>query len=67
MLTMGLDIGSITSNIAFVYGEGPIYTKVSFTGYNAEKAWRNIFDKTLDRMQLKESSLSVSIRRWRKD
>jgi hypothetical protein len=45
MLTMGLDIGSITSNIDFVYGEGPIYMKVSFTGYNAEGAWRNIFEK----------------------
>jgi hypothetical protein len=45
MLTMGLDIGSITSNIDFVYGEGPIYMKVSFTGYNTEGAWRNIFEK----------------------
>ena len=57
MLTIGLDIGSITTKIAVMDSKGLIDTKVSFTGYNAEKAWRNILKETLDRLQLKESSV----------
>jgi predicted CoA-substrate-specific enzyme activase len=52
-----LDIGSITTKIAVMDSKGLIDTKVSFTGYNAEKAWRNILKETLDRLQLKESSV----------
>jgi predicted CoA-substrate-specific enzyme activase len=52
-----LDIGSITTKIAVMDSNGLIGTHVSFTGYNAESAWRNIFKKTLDRLQLKESSV----------
>jgi predicted CoA-substrate-specific enzyme activase len=57
MLTIGLDIGSITTKIAVMDSKGLIDTKVSFTGYNAEKAWRNILKETLDRLHLKESSV----------
>ena len=57
MLTIGLDIGSITTKIAVMNGNELLYTTVSFTGYNAEKAWRNLFKETLDRLQIKESSV----------
>jgi predicted CoA-substrate-specific enzyme activase len=57
MLTIGLDIGSITTKIAVMNGKGLIYTNVSFTGYNAEKAWRNILKETLDRLELKKSAV----------
>jgi len=57
MLTIGLDIGSITTKIAVMDGKGLIDTDVSFTGYNAEAAWRNILKKTMDRLQLTESSV----------
>lgn len=36
---------------------GLLGARVSFTGYNAEKAWRSIFKGMLDRLQLKESSV----------
>jgi (R)-2-hydroxyacyl-CoA dehydratese activating ATPase len=57
LLTIGLDIGSITTKIAVMNSEGVVYTNVSFTGYNAEKAWRKMLKETLERMQLKESSV----------
>ena len=57
MLTIGLDIGSITTKIAVMNSKGLMYTHVSFTGYNAEMAWRNILKETLERMQLRESSV----------
>ena len=57
MLTVGLDIGSITTKIAVMNSASLIYTAVSFTGYNAERAWRNIFKESLDQLQLKESSV----------
>jgi predicted CoA-substrate-specific enzyme activase len=57
MLTIGLDIGSITTKIAVMDSKGLIDTKVSFTGYNAEMAWRNILKETLARLKLKESSV----------
>ena len=57
MLTIGLDIGSITTKIAVMNSRGLMYTNVSFTGYNAEKAWRNILKEALVRLQLKESSV----------
>jgi predicted CoA-substrate-specific enzyme activase len=57
MLTIGLDIGSITTKIAVMNSKALIDAKVSFTGYNVEKAWRNILKETLDRLQLKESAV----------
>lgn len=57
MLTIGLDIGSITTKIAVMDGTRLMYTHISPTGYNAEKAWRTIFNQTLERLQLKKSSL----------
>lgn len=58
MLTIGIDIGSITTKIAVMDNQGLIHTKVSFTGYNAENAWRNIFNESLKQLQLKKSSIS---------
>ncbi len=55
MLAIGLDIGSITTKIAVMDGNDLLDTNVSFTGYNAESAWRKILKDTLDRLQLKES------------
>lgn len=57
MLTVGLDIGSITTKVA-VMKEGKVQgTDVSFTGYNPEKAWRDILKRMLSRLGLTESSV----------
>jgi len=57
MLSVGLDIGSITTKIAVIDGKKLLGTDVSFTGYNVEKAWQDIFRKTLDRMRLEKSAV----------
>jgi predicted CoA-substrate-specific enzyme activase len=57
MLTAGLDIGSITTKVAIMRDGKVLGTDVSFTGYNPEKAWREILDKMLSGLGLKASSL----------
>jgi predicted CoA-substrate-specific enzyme activase len=52
MLSVGLDIGSITTKIAVMENRKLVFTDLSFTGYNAEKAWKEILEKTLDRLQI---------------
>jgi len=55
MLSVSLDIGSITTKIAVLDCKSLLGTDVSLTSYNVEKAWQDIFRKTLGRMCLKES------------
>ena len=57
MLTVGIDIGSITTKIAVIDQKKLLFTDVSFTGYNAEKAWHEILDKTLARLGLSKASI----------
>jgi predicted CoA-substrate-specific enzyme activase len=57
MLTVGLDIGSITTKVAVMESGRILYTDISFTGYNPEKAWRDILERTLSGLGLKESSV----------
>ena len=47
MLTLGIDIGSITTKAA-VMKEGVLLdTRIGFTGYNVDKAWRHVTDELL--------------------
>lgn len=57
MLTVGLDIGSITTKVAVMDNGRVLGTNISFTGYNPEKAWREILDRTLSGLGLRESSV----------
>ncbi|HOO47137.1 MAG TPA: acyl-CoA dehydratase activase [Deltaproteobacteria bacterium] len=57
MFTAGLDIGSITTKVAIMRDGKVLGTDISFTGYNPEKAWRDILDKMLLMLDLKLSSL----------
>jgi predicted CoA-substrate-specific enzyme activase len=57
MLSVGLDIGSITTKIAVMENSKLLFTNLSFTGYNAEKAWKDILEETLDRLQMKAGSV----------
>jgi predicted CoA-substrate-specific enzyme activase len=58
MLSVGLDIGSITTKIAVMDNGNLLDYDVSSTGYNAERAWQNIYHSTLERLVLKESSIT---------
>lgn len=57
MLTVGLDIGSITTKVAVMDNGRILATDISFTGYNPEKAWREILDKTLSSLGIKAPSV----------
>jgi (R)-2-hydroxyacyl-CoA dehydratese activating ATPase len=57
MLSVGLDIGSITTKVAVMKDGKILGTDISFTGYNPEKAWRDILDQMLARLGLKETSV----------
>ena len=58
MITLGIDIGSITAKAAILKDGEIINTKVSFTGYNSTLAGKRIFDDILNEAGLKPSSLS---------
>jgi len=47
VLTLGIDIGSITAKAAIMRDGSIIGTRVNFTGYNIGKAWRRITDELL--------------------
>jgi (R)-2-hydroxyacyl-CoA dehydratese activating ATPase len=57
MITAGIDIGSITTKVAFLDDKGIIGEMVDFTGYNARKAGRDLFDKLLLETGLDEGSI----------
>lgn len=55
MLTVGLDIGSITTKIAVMKDRKILGSNVAFTGYNAEKAWKDILEKMLAHLGIQMS------------
>ena len=57
MISAGIDIGSITTKIAFVDGKKSLYTNVIHTGYDADKAWKEILDSSLKHLGLKRDDL----------
>jgi predicted CoA-substrate-specific enzyme activase len=57
MITAGIDIGSITAKAAIIE-DGKIQgTKVAFTGYNAEKAGRTVYEELLAEVGIDPSSV----------
>jgi activator of 2-hydroxyglutaryl-CoA dehydratase len=61
MLTVGLDLGSTTTKIAAVENGKLVATDMSFTGYNMEKAWRDIFAGLLDRQGINQSDIDCIV------
>jgi predicted CoA-substrate-specific enzyme activase len=47
MLTLGIDIGSITTKAAVMKDGMLLGTRVGFTGYNVDKAWRYVTNELL--------------------
>jgi (R)-2-hydroxyacyl-CoA dehydratese activating ATPase len=58
MITLGIDIGSITAKAAILRDGKIISTKVSFTGYNSTLAGKRIFDDILNEADIKPASLN---------
>ncbi|MFO8047429.1 MAG: acyl-CoA dehydratase activase [Desulfosudaceae bacterium] len=61
MITVGIDIGSITTKIAVMDGGKLVYTDLTFSGYDMNRAWRDIFDKMLATTGKKEADLDCLV------
>lgn len=61
MLTVGIDIGSITTKIAMMDGGKILHTDVALSGYDMDKAWRDIFAKMLQSTGKKEADVKYII------
>ncbi|PKL35542.1 MAG: 2-hydroxyglutaryl-CoA dehydratase [Spirochaetae bacterium HGW-Spirochaetae-1] len=61
MITVGIDIGSITTKVAMMKDGKLMGTDVTFTGYNAEKAWRTILDDILAKNNLAMSDVNCIV------
>ena len=61
MITAGIDIGSITTK-AVILSDGKIIgSRVTFTGYNAEKAGESVFTELLNEVNLDRSKIEKII------
>ncbi|MBU1169514.1 MAG: 2-hydroxyglutaryl-CoA dehydratase [Proteobacteria bacterium] len=61
MLTVGIDIGSITTKIALMDKTKLIYTDVAFSGYDMARAWQDIFKTMLLKTGTKEMDISCIV------
>ncbi|MEW6078510.1 MAG: acyl-CoA dehydratase activase [Thermodesulfobacteriota bacterium] len=61
MITVGIDIGSITTKIAVMDGNRLVYTDVDFSGYDMNLAWRNIYTKMLGKTGKKEADIAAVV------
>ncbi len=57
MVTLGIDIGSITTKAAVMKDGAILATRVCFTGYNVGKAWRHIVDEILSELGISFSEI----------
>lgn len=57
MLTLGIDIGSITTKAAILKDGKLLGTHIGFTGYNVDKAWRHVTDELLTEIGLELSAI----------
>ena len=57
MLTIGIDIGSVTTKGALMADGSVLSLKSCFTGYNAEGAARNIYQELLENEKLSETQV----------
>jgi len=57
MITVGIDVGSITTKAAVVEEERLKTVEVQPTGYDAQKAAGSVFEAVLERLQLKQDDI----------
>ena len=58
MITIGIDIGSITAKGAVMKNSTVLATKVLFTGYNSKKIGQTLFDHLLKKTQFSSTDIS---------
>lgn len=61
MITVGIDIGSITAKAAVLNEAHILGTEVIFTGYNAKKAGRSVLDSLLERLDAGASDIQTIV------
>ena len=58
MITVGIDVGSITAKVAILKDGKLIGESLMPTGYNAEKAGKNVFEEIMSDLKLDSGSLT---------
>jgi predicted CoA-substrate-specific enzyme activase len=58
MITVGVDIGSITTKSAAMRDKTLLGSKLIFTGYNAEKAGHRVLEELLTELQIESSAVN---------
>ncbi len=61
MITVGIDVGSITAKAAVVKDGEVISDKLILTGYNARKAGEQVFESVIQELGMKASSIDKII------
>jgi predicted CoA-substrate-specific enzyme activase len=61
MITAGIDIGSITTKVALLAHGELLGADCTFTGYNAEKAWRKIYTSLTQELGIKENDVECIV------
>ena len=61
MITVGIDVGSITTKAAVVADDQLKTVEVQPTGYDARKAADSVFQAVLDRLQLKQDDIQAVV------
>lgn len=61
MLTVGIDIGSITTKIAMMDDGKLLHTDLALSGYDMDKAWRDIYARMLQSTGKKESDVKCLV------
>ncbi len=57
MITAGIDIGSITTKVAFLENGKILGSSVDFTGYNPDKNGRRIYENLLSELGIEEGAI----------
>ena len=57
MVTMGIDVGSITTKAVMMKDGALVFTKVINTGYNAKNAGETVLDDIISEVRIKRSSI----------
>jgi len=61
MITVGIDVGSITTKAAVVMDGQLKATEVQPSGYDSQQAADSVFEKVLDRLQLKQGDIQMVV------
>jgi predicted CoA-substrate-specific enzyme activase len=61
MITVGIDIGSITTKIAMMENKKLVYTDLSLSGYDMTAAWKTIYEKMLQKTGRNETAVDAIV------